>query len=120
MALDRVSFQVHRRELMCVIGPSGCGKSTLARLVAGLEPTTGGQMLLDGKPIHGPGPDRGMVFQSYTLFPWLTVLKNVMFGMEVGSGMSQRRGRAGGAHVAGGGRSDQVRRTPIRTSCRAG
>jgi NitT/TauT family transport system ATP-binding protein len=88
VALDRVSFQVHRRELMCVIGPSGCGKSTLARLVAGLEPMTGGQMLLDGKPIHGPGPDRGMVFQSYTLFPWLTVLKNVMFGMEVGGGMS--------------------------------
>jgi NitT/TauT family transport system ATP-binding protein len=87
VALDRVSFQVHRRELMCVIGPSGCGKSTLARLVAGLEPATGGHMLLDGKPIHGPGSDRGMVFQSYTLFPWLTVLKNVMFGMEVG-GMS--------------------------------
>ena len=87
VALDRVSFQVHRRELMCVIGPSGCGKSTLARLVAGLEPATGGQMLLDGKPIHGPGSDRGMVFQSYTLFPWLTVLRNVMFGMEVG-GMS--------------------------------
>ena len=88
VALDRVSFQVHRRELMCVIGPSGCGKSTLARLVAGLEPATSGQMLLDGKPIQGPGADRGMVFQSYTLFPWLTVLKNVMFGMEVGSGMS--------------------------------
>ena len=88
VALDRVSFQVHRRELMCVIGPSGCGKSTLARLVAGLEPATGGHMLLDGKPIHGPGSDRGMVFQSYTLFPWLTVLRNVMFGMEVGSGMS--------------------------------
>ena len=120
VALDRVSFQVHRRELMCVIGPSGCGKSTLARLVAGLEPATGGQMLLDGKPIHGPGPDRGMVFQSYTLFPWLTVLKNVMFGLEVGSGMSSARGRAGGAHVAGGGRPRPSSPTPIRTSCRAG
>ena len=86
-ALDRVSFQAHRRELICVIGPSGCGKSTLARLVAGLEAPSGGEMLLDGKAIHGPGPDRGMVFQSYTLFPWLTVLKNVMFGLEVsGSG----------------------------------
>jgi NitT/TauT family transport system ATP-binding protein len=83
LALDDISFQVHRRELMCVIGPSGCGKSTLARLVAGLETPSGGEMLIDGKPIHGPGPDRGMVFQSYTLFPWLTVLKNVMFGMEV-------------------------------------
>jgi NitT/TauT family transport system ATP-binding protein len=85
VALDRISFQAHRRELVCVIGPSGCGKSTLARLVAGLEAPTGGEMLLDGKAIHGPGPDRGMVFQSYTLFPWLTVLKNVMFGLEVGA-----------------------------------
>ncbi len=84
-ALDNVSFQAHRRELVCVIGPSGCGKSTLARLCAGLEEPTAGEMLLDGKPIHGPGPDRGMVFQSYTLFPWLTVLKNVMFGLEMGS-----------------------------------
>jgi len=82
-ALDRISFDVHRRELACVIGPSGCGKSTLARLVAGLEEPTSGEMLIGGKPIHGPGSDRGMVFQSYTLFPWLTVLKNVMFGMEV-------------------------------------
>jgi NitT/TauT family transport system ATP-binding protein len=88
LALSDVSFRVHRRELMCVIGPSGCGKSTLARLVAGLEAPNGGQMLLDGKPISGPGSDRGMVFQSYTLFPWLTVLKNVMFGLEVGKGTS--------------------------------
>jgi NitT/TauT family transport system ATP-binding protein len=88
VALDRISFQAHRRELVCVIGPSGCGKSTLARLVAGLEEPSGGEMLLDGKPIRGPGSDRGMVFQSYTLFPWLTVLKNVMFGLEVGGQMS--------------------------------
>jgi len=88
VALERVSFQAHRRELLCVIGPSGCGKSTLARLVAGLEPCSGGRVLLDGKPVDGPGPDRGMVFQGYTLFPWLTVLKNVMFGLEVSQGMS--------------------------------
>jgi NitT/TauT family transport system ATP-binding protein len=93
-ALDRVSFQAHRRELLCVIGPSGCGKSTLARLVAGLEEPTGGEMLLDGKPIHGPGSDRGMVFQSYTLFPWLTVLKNVMFGLEVGGTAGDAEGEA--------------------------
>jgi NitT/TauT family transport system ATP-binding protein len=89
LALDRVSFQTHRRELLCVIGPSGCGKSTLARLIAGLDPHTGGHVLLDGKPVDGPGPDRGMVFQGYTLFPWLTVLKNVMFGLEVSQGMSR-------------------------------
>jgi NitT/TauT family transport system ATP-binding protein len=86
VALERVSFQAYRRELLCVIGPSGCGKSTLARLVAGLEEPTGGEMTIEGKPIQGPGSDRGMVFQSYTLFPWLTVLRNVMFGLELGGG----------------------------------
>jgi NitT/TauT family transport system ATP-binding protein len=88
VALDRVSFQVHRRELLCVIGPSGCGKSTLARVIAGLETCSGGQLLLDGKSVDGPGSDRGMVFQGYTLFPWLTVKKNVMFGLEVSKGLS--------------------------------
>jgi len=82
-ALDGVSLEAHRREFLCVIGPSGCGKSTLARILAGLEDSTSGEVLLDGAPIRGPGPDRGMVFQAYTLFPWLTVLRNVMFGLEV-------------------------------------
>jgi len=80
-ALKDVDFRVHRREFVTVIGPSGCGKSTLIRILAGLESASVGQVLLDGRPIHGPGPDRGMVFQSYTLFPWLTVKKNVMFGL---------------------------------------
>lgn len=85
-ALNDISFSVHRRELLCVIGPSGCGKSTLIRIVAGLEDASSGQILLNGSEVHGPGPDRGMVFQTYTLFPWLTVLKNVMFGLlECGS-----------------------------------
>jgi NitT/TauT family transport system ATP-binding protein len=83
VALHEVSFRTHRRELMCVIGPSGCGKSTLARVLAGLDPPSAGQVLLDGQPVRGPGPDRGMVFQGYTLFPWRTVLQNVMFGLEV-------------------------------------
>jgi NitT/TauT family transport system ATP-binding protein len=83
LALDHVSFRVHRRELLCVIGPSGCGKSTLGRIIAGLDEPTSGQMLLDGKTIDGPGFDRGMVFQGYTLFPWLTVRRNIMFGPEV-------------------------------------
>jgi NitT/TauT family transport system ATP-binding protein len=82
-ALRDIHFKTHKREFVCVIGPSGCGKSTLIRILAGLEEATSGQVLLDGKAIKGPGPDRGMVFQSYTLFPWLTVKKNVMFGMEV-------------------------------------
>jgi len=83
-ALRNIRFKTHRREFVCVIGPSGCGKSTLIRILAGLEEQTCGEVLLDGKSVRGPGPDRGMVFQGYTLFPWLTVKKNVMFGLERG------------------------------------
>jgi NitT/TauT family transport system ATP-binding protein len=83
MALSGISFTTHRREFVSVVGPSGCGKSTLIRILAGLEEQSSGDVLLDGRPVCGPGSDRGMVFQSYTLFPWLTVKKNVMFGLEV-------------------------------------
>ena len=79
-ALDDVSFSVHKRELLSVIGPSGCGKSTLVRILAGLETPTAGELRVYGEPVSGPGPDRGMVFQGYTLFPWRTVKENVMFG----------------------------------------
>lgn len=82
-ALKNINFKTHRREFVCVIGPSGCGKSTLIRILAGLETLSSGQMLLEGQEVHGPGPDRGMVFQGYTLFPWLTVKKNVMFGLQM-------------------------------------
>ncbi|WP_437879107.1 ABC transporter ATP-binding protein [Sorangium sp. So ce513] len=82
-ALDGVSFEVRRRELISVIGPSGCGKSTLIRIVAGLDAPSEGDVLIDGSPVTGPGADRGMVFQGYTLFPWLTVKKNVMFGLKM-------------------------------------
>ena len=82
-ALQDINFKTHQREFICVIGPSGCGKSTLIRILAGLETPTAGEMLLDGRPVSGPGPDRGMVFQGYTLFPWRTVRQNVMFGLEV-------------------------------------
>jgi len=79
-ALRNIEFEVHKREFISVIGPSGCGKSTLIRIVSGLESCSSGAVLIDGKPVTGPGPDRGMVFQAYTLFPWLTVKQNVMFG----------------------------------------
>ncbi len=81
-ALRDINFKTHRREFVCVIGPSGCGKSTLIRILAGLEKLSKGEVLLDGKPVSGPGPERGMVFQGYTLFPWMTVKKNVMFGLR--------------------------------------
>jgi len=83
VALKDIGFRTHRREFLCIVGPSGCGKSTLIRILAGLETQTSGEVLLEGKPVRGPGRDRGMVFQGYTLFPWLTVKRNVMFGLEV-------------------------------------
>ena len=82
-ALRHIDLRVHRREFVCVIGPSGCGKSTLIRILAGLEKASAGEVLVDGAPVKGPGRDRGMVFQGYSLFPWLTVKRNVMFGPEM-------------------------------------
>ncbi|AOI89728.1 ABC transporter ATP-binding protein [Burkholderia pseudomultivorans] len=93
VALDDISFRTHRREFVCVIGPSGCGKSTLIRILAGLDAQTSGEVLLDGKPVQGPGADRGMVFQGYTLFPWLTVKKNVMFGLRMNGSSSSEAER---------------------------
>ena len=81
-ALLPVSLDVADNDFITVLGPSGCGKSTLLRLVAGLETPSTGQILLDGQPIDGPGADRGVVFQSYTLFPWLTVRQNICFGLR--------------------------------------
>ncbi len=82
-ALENISLNIADREFSVIVGPSGCGKSTLLRLVAGLQPATSGVALLDGEPIRGPSVERGMVFQSYTLFPWLTVRKNVQFGLTL-------------------------------------
>src|SRR6185295_1415604 len=83
LALSDINFSTHRREFLSIVGPSGCGKSTLVRILAGLEEQSSGDVLLEGTPVCGPGRDRGMVFQGYTLFPWLTVKKNVMFGLEI-------------------------------------
>ncbi|MCE2576145.1 ABC transporter ATP-binding protein [Komagataeibacter sp. FNDCR2] len=95
VALEDISLGVHRREFVCVVGPSGCGKSTLVRILAGLESATSGRILVDGRQVTEPGPDRGMVFQKYTLFPWLNVCQNVMFGMEMtGSSRDEARRQA--------------------------
>ncbi|MBL8347374.1 MAG: ABC transporter ATP-binding protein [Rubrivivax sp.] len=81
LALQATDLDVAENDFITILGPSGCGKSTLLRIVAGLDTQTAGEVLLDGRRITGPGADRGMVFQSYTLFPWLTVLDNVCFGL---------------------------------------
>ena len=92
LALQPTSVEVADNDFITILGPSGCGKSTLLRIIAGLDTPTVGQVLLDGQPVTGPGADRGMVFQSYTLFPWLTVHQNICFGLrEKGMPTAQQR-----------------------------
>ena len=83
VALNGVDMDIHENEFICVVGPSGCGKSTLLNIIGGLDTPTEGKVLVDGKEVDGPGPDRGIVFQQYALFPWLTVEKNVQFGLKL-------------------------------------
>ncbi|MDR1462713.1 MAG: ABC transporter ATP-binding protein [Azoarcus sp.] len=92
IAVNNVSLEVNSGEFMVIVGPSGCGKSTLLDLLAGLSKPTGGQILLDGRPIEGPSLDRGVVFQQYALFPWLTAQGNIEFGLEAkGVSPAERR-----------------------------
>ena len=83
VALNGVSLDIHDNEFICVVGPSGCGKSTLLNIIAGLLPPTDGKVYCDGEEVTGTGTERGVVFQQYALFPWLTVKKNVMFALEM-------------------------------------
>ncbi|HEX5508992.1 MAG TPA: ABC transporter ATP-binding protein, partial [Pseudolabrys sp.] len=82
LALEDVSLEVTNREFVALLGPSGCGKSTLLYLIGGFLPTETGAILIDGKPVGGPGPDRGIVFQHFALFPWKTVRGNILYGLE--------------------------------------
>jgi NitT/TauT family transport system ATP-binding protein len=82
VALDDVSLSVDSREFLALLGPSGCGKSTLLYMIGGFLPTVTGAIRIDGKPVAGPGPDRGVVFQHFALFPWKTVKANVLYGLE--------------------------------------
>ncbi len=83
IALNGVDLDIKENEFICVVGPSGCGKSTLLNIIAGLSEPTSGKVLCDGKEVNGTGTERGVVFQQYALFPWLTVKKNVMFGLKL-------------------------------------
>ena len=91
-AIKDLSLQVSRGELLCILGPIGCGKSTLLNMIAGFEKPTSGRILLEGREIEGPGPDRVMVFQEESLFPWMTTLDNIMFGLRL-KGLSDEESR---------------------------
>ncbi|ANG96402.1 sulfonate ABC transporter ATP-binding protein [Brucella pseudogrignonensis] len=92
LALQSTDLIIPKNDFVTILGPSGCGKSTLLRIIAGLDKPTTGTVTLEGQPVKGPGADRGMVFQSYTLFPWLTVRQNVGFGLRE-KGMPEKQAR---------------------------
>ncbi len=83
IALNNINLKVQPGEFLCIVGPSGCGKSTLLHLIAGLHQQSSGDVLVDNKPVQGPGTDRILIFQELGLFPWLTVAQNVEFGMRM-------------------------------------
>jgi len=116
LVLDRISLAMQTGQFLALLGSSGSGKSTLMRLVAGLEKPCSGSISLDGQPVRGPGSDRGMVFQKYSLYPWLTAAQNVAFGMELqGLGRAEIRERTG-FYLEVVGLADAARRLPRELS----
>ncbi len=93
MVLKDINMTIEQGEYICAVGASGSGKSTLLRQIAGLDSPTSGEVRIDGKLITGPGPDRGMVFQHYTLYPWMNVQDNAEFGLKL-QGMPKRSGES--------------------------
>ena len=118
LALENVNLEIDDGEFVCLIGHSGCGKSTLLSLLAGLSMPTSGEILINGTPVSGPGPDRSIVFQSYSLFPWQTALKNVMFSIrQTNSGISKEQAKARALELlAQVGMEDAANRYPFQLS----
>lgn len=83
LAVDHVNFDILENEFVCIVGPSGCGKSTLLKMIGGLDDISSGEIIIDNRVLSGPGADRGMVFQSYSLFPWMSVEDNIRFGLKL-------------------------------------
>jgi NitT/TauT family transport system ATP-binding protein len=116
LVLDQISFTMHTGQFLALLGSSGSGKSTLMRMVAGLEKPSSGSLHLDGEAIRGPGSDRGMVFQKYSLYPWLTAAQNVAFGLKIkGLDRDQIRERTG-FYLEVVGLADAARRLPRELS----
>ena len=99
-AVSDVSLEVQQGEFVSIVGPSGCGKTTLLNMIAGFLPPSEGQITLDGRAVSGPGPDRGVVFQSFALFPWKTALENVTFGPKMRGVPREERERIGREYLA--------------------
>ncbi|WP_296885951.1 ABC transporter ATP-binding protein [uncultured Methanobrevibacter sp.] len=92
--LENINLEINDGELICLLGPSGCGKTTLLRLIAGLDQPTSGEIVANGELVEKPSGDRAVIFQQYSLFPWLTVLQNVTFGLEISGGSKEENIRA--------------------------
>jgi NitT/TauT family transport system ATP-binding protein len=116
VAVRDVSLRVAPGEFVSVVGPSGCGKTTILNMIAGFLPHSGGEIRVDGRPITGPGPDRGVVFQSFALFPWKTVLDNVGFGPKMRGVPRAERDRIAREYLALAGLSDAADRYPAELS----
>jgi NitT/TauT family transport system ATP-binding protein len=115
-ALGGIDLDVAARELVCLLGPSGCGKSTLLNIVAGFLAPTTGRVLVDGTPVTGPGADRGVVFQEYVLFPWLTVAGNVEFGLTLTGAPAEVRRRTAARYVEMVGLRAHAEKFPVQLS----
>ena len=115
-ALGPIDLDVTEHEFVCLLGPSGCGKSTLLNIVAGFLAPTAGRVLVDGAPVGGPGADRGVVFQEYVLFPWLTVAGNVEFGPRLKGMAAHERRRIAARYLDLVGLSDHAEKFPVQLS----
>jgi NitT/TauT family transport system ATP-binding protein len=115
-ALLEVNLEVQAGELVCLLGPSGCGKSTLLNIVAGFLPPTRGRVLVNGQPVMGPGPERGVVFQEYVLFPWLTVAQNIEFGPRLMGAPAARCREIAGRYLEMVGLTEHAAKFPVQLS----
>ena len=115
-ALVDVNLEIQAGELLCLLGPSGCGKSTLLNIVAGFLPPTRGRVLVNGTPVTGPGPERGVVFQEYVLFPWLTVQENIEFGPRLMGVPAARRREVVARYLEMVGLSEHAAKFPLQLS----